>query len=264
MLYMGTSGYSYEDWVGPFYPQHLKKTDWLTYYATQFRATEINYTYYRMPNARTLAAMADKVPDGFVFTVKAPQDLTHIREDIKGLFPQLKEALQPLIAEGKFGCVLAQFPHSFHNTPENQDYIRVFRERMGDLPVVVEFRGRDWLTDEIFDLLRQQQLGFCCVDEPRFKELMPPVAVATSPVAYVRFHGRNAKKWWHHERSEERYDYTYPEEELQEWVPKIQQLERESQVVFAFANNHYRGQAADTVRKLEKLLGESNGSSPAS
>ncbi len=264
MLYMGTSGYSYEDWVGPFYPQHLKKTDWLTYYATQFRATEINYTYYRMPSARTLAAMANKVPEGFVFTVKAPQDLTHIREDTKGLFPQLKEALQPLIAEGKFGCVLAQFPHSFHNTPENQDYVRVFRERMGDLPVVVEFRGRDWLTDEIFDLLREQQLGFCCVDEPRFKELMPPVAVATSPVAYVRFHGRNAKKWWHHERSEERYDYTYPEEELEEWVPKIQQLEQESQVVFAFANNHYRGQAADTVRKLDKLLGESNGSSPAS
>jgi uncharacterized protein YecE (DUF72 family) len=257
MIYIGTSGYSYDDWVGPFYPQGLDKKDWLGFYAGEFQATEINFTYYRMPNARTLQAMANKVPDGFVFTVKTPQELTHIREDVKGLFPQFTTALQPLIDQGKFGCVLAQFPHSFHNTSENQNYLRQFGERMGDLPVVVEFRGRDWLTDEVFDLLRRQQLGFCCVDEPRLKGLMPPIAVATSPVAYVRFHGRNARKWWQHEQAWERYDYTYTEDELREWAPKIHNLAQEVEKVFTFANNHWQGQAVGTARQLKLLLSES-------
>ena len=69
MIYIGTSGFSYKDWVGPYYPADLPKARWLAFYAQEFQASEINFTYYRLPDARTLAAMADKTPDGFVFTV---------------------------------------------------------------------------------------------------------------------------------------------------------------------------------------------------
>ncbi|MDI7277373.1 MAG: DUF72 domain-containing protein, partial [Anaerolineae bacterium] len=164
--------------------------------------------------------------------------------------------IAPLVEEGKLGCILAQFPYSFHQTPENRDYLRQFRDRMEGLPTVIEFRNRAWLQPEVFDLMRELGLGFCCVDEPRLKGLMPPIAVATSPVAYVRFHGRNAKKWWHHENAWERYDYSYTVEELQEWQPKIQSLDEQAEKTFVFANNHWQGQAVGTARQLRLLLGQ--------
>lgn len=256
MIYVGTSGYSYDDWVGPVYPDDLPKRDWLSFYAREFQTCEVNYTYYRLPNARTLAAMAAKVPAGFIFTVKASQELTHGREDPEEAFRAFVAGIAPLVEEGKLGCILAQFPYSFHQTPENRDYLRQFRDRMEGLPTVIEFRNRAWLQPEVFDLMRELGLGFCCVDEPRLKGLMPPIAVATSPVAYVRFHGRNAKKWWHHENAWERYDYSYTVEELQEWQPKIQSLDEQAEKTFVFANNHWQGQAVGTARQLRLLLGQ--------
>jgi uncharacterized protein YecE (DUF72 family) len=257
MIYIGTSGFSYEDWVGPYYPADLDKREWLSFYAREFSTSEINFTYYRIPAAKTLAQMANKTPEGFLFTIKATQELTHVRDqDSRGLFTQFKNALKPLIDQGKFGCVLAQFPHSFHNTPENIDYLKTFRERMGDLPLVIEFRGHDWLTDEVFAFLRQHDLGFCCVDEPKLKGLMPSIAEVTGPVGYVRFHGRNVKKWWQHEEAWERYDYTYSEAELQEWGPKIEKVAAGAEKTFAFANNHWQAQAIGTARQLKMLLGE--------
>ena len=255
MILIGTSGYSYDDWVGPVYPPDLPKNDWLAFYAREFRTCEINYTYYRLPSARTLAAMSAKTPADFIFTVKASQELTHGREDPAEAFAAFRAGVAPLVEEGKLGCILAQFPFSFHATPENRDYLRAFRERMEALPTVIEFRNRAWLSDETFDLLHELELGYCCVDEPRLSGLLPPIAVATAPIAYVRFHGRNARKWWRHENAYERYDYTYKEEELREWMPKIEHLNQESQTTFVFANNHWQGQAVGTARQLKLLLG---------
>ena len=255
MIYVGTSGFSYEDWVGPYYPEGLDKKDWLEFYAKEFKTLEINFTYYRMPTPRTLAGMAAKVPEDFLFTVKATQEMTHSRDADPALFEKFHDSLRPLQEAGKFGAVLAQFPSSFHNTPENAEYLQALREYWQDLPVVVEFRNVDWLKEETFELLHKEDLGFCCVDEPRMKGLFPPIARATSKVAYVRFHGRNAKKWWQHEQAYERYDYTYQAEELKEWTPKIEQLNQESTKTFVFANNHYRGQGIDTARQLKLLLG---------
>lgn len=254
MIYIGTSGYSYDDWVGPYYPAELPKTDWLAFYAREFQACEINFTFYRLPEARILAAMADKTPQGFLFTVKATQELTHKREDNVDLFPKFVRALRPLIETDKFGCVLAQFPYSFYPSKESRDYLKAFRDAMAGLPVVVEFRNARWLTAETFAFLEENELGFCCVDEPRLKGLIPPIAEATSRIGYVRFHGRNAKKWWRYDEPWERYDYTYSREELEEWVPKIRDLEAKAEKTFLFANNHWRAQAVDTARQLRLLL----------
>jgi uncharacterized protein YecE (DUF72 family) len=254
VIHIGTSGYSYDDWVGAFYPSDVPKNAWLAFYAHEFSAVEINFTYYRLPDPRTLGAMAAKTPPGFLFTVKASQELTHTRKDNSAAFAQFVQALGPLISGQRFGCVLAQFPYSFHPDQANRDYLITFREHMGDLPVVVEFRNAGWLSAQTFALLRDHHLGFCCVDEPRLKGLIPPIAEATGSIAYVRFHGRNAQKWWQHEQAWERYDYTYVKEELQEWVPKIRELDSKAQHTFLFANNHWEGQAVDTARQLRLLL----------
>jgi len=255
MIRIGTSGYSYDDWVGPYYPADLDRSDWLAFYAREFDTTELNFTYYRQPNAWTLERIAAKTPPGFLFTVKAFQGLTHDRQENEGEFKTFLAALQPLLEGGRFGCVLAQFPYSFHANAENRDYLKRLRERFGELPVVVELRNRAWLSPETFRFLRENRLGFCCVDEPQLKGLLPPVAEATGPVAYVRFHGRNAQKWWNHEQAWERYDYTYSDEELSEWVPKIRSLDEQAETTFVFANNHWRGQAVGTARQIRMLLG---------
>lgn len=254
MIYIGTSGFSYKDWVGPYYPAGLPKSKWLTLYAREFQACEVNFTYYRLPDARTLAAMADKTPDGFLFTVKASRELTHEREGNEEAFPKFVQALEPLIERKKFGCVLAQFPYSFHAGAESRDYLKAFRELMAELPVVIEFRNARWLSAETFAFLEENNLGFCCVDEPHLKGLIPPVTEATSKVAYVRFHGRNAKKWWRHDEAWERYDYSYSKEELEEWTPKIRELDAKAENTFVFANNHWQAQAVDTARQLRLLL----------
>jgi uncharacterized protein YecE (DUF72 family) len=256
MIYTGTSGFSYDDWVGPYYPAGLPKRDWLAFYAREFNSLELNASYYAVPVARNMALMAAKTPDGFLFSVKAHQDMTHKREDNEAVFAAFVQGMAPLQEAGKMGCVLAQFPFSFHADPPNRDYLRVFRERLDGLPLVVEFRNREWLAPDTFDLLRQLGVGFCCVDEPRLPGLMPPVAEATSEVAYVRFHGRNAAKWWQHAQAWERYDYTYRREELEEWAPKIRSLAEQAGTVFLFANNHYQAQAVDTARQLKLLVGE--------
>lgn len=252
MIRIGTSGFSYPDWVGPFYPPGLPAREHLTFYAREFHTVELNVTYYRMPDRRTVAGWAQRTSDRFLFAVKAFGGLTHDRAapDFAGFVA----GLAPLAAAGKLGCVLAQFPHAFHPTPENRDYLKVLRDGLVDLPVVAEFRDAAWAGQETLALLRGLELGFCCVDEPRLPGLMPPLAAATGPVAYVRFHGRNAAKWYNHQEAWERYNYSYTAAELREWLPRLRQLDAAAPLTLIYFNNHYVGQAVRGARDLGQLL----------
>lgn len=254
MFFIGTAGYSYEDWRGVFYPEKLDKKDFLEFYAHEFNFTEVNTTYYKMPNRFMLYHMQEKTPDGFQFVIKAHREMTHKREDNEEKFAEFNEALKPLVEAGKLGCVLAQFPTSFRNKDENRDYLRYFKEQMGDIPVVIEFRHEEWIEESVFSLLEDEELGYVCVDEPQFKTLVPPEVRATSRIGYVRFHGRNYKKWWHHEETHERYDYLYTEEELNDWAPRILKLSTRTEKTFVSMNNHYRAQAAINGRMLRELI----------
>jgi uncharacterized protein YecE (DUF72 family) len=198
--------------------------------------------------------MARKVSEGFEFVVKANRDMTHAEERRPEVFAAFRAALEPLLRRGNLGCVLGQFPWSFRNTPGNRDTLRWFRERMDGIPTVIEFRNSEWAEPATFGLLQELELGYCCVDEPALKGLMPRTVVATSPLGYVRFHGRNAAKWWRHEHAYERYDYLYSESELEEWVPKIRALAEETDRVYVFFNNHYEGKAGQNARMMARLL----------
>jgi uncharacterized protein YecE (DUF72 family) len=207
-----------------------------------------------VPDRRTVEGWVQRTPDDFVFAVKAHGSLTHERQEPD--FAGFVEAISPLAAAGKLGCVLAQFPHSFAPTEENWAYLGQLRDGLTAYPLVVEFRERAWVKEATFDRMKSMGLGFCCVDEPRLAGLMPPEARATGPVGYVRFHGRNAQKWWEHEQAWERYDYTYKKQELREWLPRLRSLEDAAEVVLVYANNHYRSQSVDTLRALREMLAE--------
>ncbi len=256
-IFIGTSGYSYDDWRGAFYPLRIKREEMLRHYTKEFSFTEINSSYYHLPSFQFFLRLAEKTPSDFLFTVKAHKSLTHERGgDLKATSEKFRSALKPLIETGKLGAILLQFPYSFKNCEENRKYLLRLRELMGELPLAVEFRHTSWEQKPVWDFLRMHEIAYVSVDEPQIKGLLGRSAVLTSSIGYVRFHGRNAEKWWKHEESYERYDYLYTEEELREWVPKIKSLSNGAKQIFVAFNNHYRGKAVINAKMLQKLLTE--------
>lgn len=256
-IIVGTAGFSYPDWKGALYPPGLAQSRWLAFYAQRFRYVELNTTFYGMPTAERLARFSAQVPPGFRFGVKAFQGLTHQRSDVAPRCAEFAGACRPLLEAGQLAAVVLQFPNSFRNREENRDHLRELAERLHGLPLTVEFRHREWVEDETtFELLTELGLGYVCVDEPRFKGLVPPVVRTTSSLGYVRFHGRNYQKWWRPQHRDERYDYLYSEDELREWVPRLRGLQGGTGLVLAVLNNHRRGQAVLNAQMLIDLLGE--------
>ncbi len=255
MIYIGTAGFSYQDWKGAFYPEGQDKSYMLEYYSSRFPVVEVNSTWHALPSPRTLHSMARRTPVEFQFIVKVYQGLTHKYRDNREDFARFLEVIRPLEDYGKLACLLAQFPWGFKNAPANRDYLRLFRELLPSQDLVVEFRNEGWITDETRELLRDMRMGFCCVDEPRLKGLVKPHVILTSHIGYVRFHGRNYQAWWDRNRqSWERYDYLYDEEELREWVPGLLSLDGEAERTYAIFNNHYRGKAPRNAVMLASLL----------
>jgi uncharacterized protein YecE (DUF72 family) len=262
MILIGTSGFSYKDWKGEFYPPNITQGEMLPFYACNFSVVELNFSYYRMPDPSTLGRMVEKTGGDLIFTIKAHKDITHGRRAGPEVFTRFSEALLPLRESSTLGCVLAQFPWSFSYGPSSMEYLESLAENFQGIPVVVEFRQVRWIRDEVFELLRRSGLGFCCVDQPRLKGLVPPTVKATSPVGYVRFHGRNAARWWDHDHAHERYDYLYSREELAEWVPRIRELARKTEKTFVFTNNHFEAKAVTNARMLTEMLEAAGGEDP--
>ncbi|GFN22017.1 DUF72 domain-containing protein [Thermanaeromonas sp. C210] len=254
-IYIGTSGYSYRDWIGPFYPAGTRQDQMLSFYAEEFSFAEVNSTFYHLPSARMFEGMLKKVPEHFLFTVKAFQGLTHRRGDaVREEAVRMVEALKPLSAGGRLGALVLQFPYSFKANRENREYLQSLREWLTGLPVVVEFRHKSWLGRDTSSLLHALGMGFVCVDTPGLNGLPGGAVQATASVGYVRFHGRNTATWWRHEEAWERYNYLYTEEELSEWVPRIAFLAGKCERVFVAFNNHFGAQAVVNARMLKRIL----------
>jgi uncharacterized protein YecE (DUF72 family) len=254
MIAVGTAGYSYKDWIGPFYPEGTREGDMLEYYCSKFDFVEINSSYYHMPRLQLFSSIDKRTPDSFKVAVKLFQGFTHTRE--MGNSEEAEKfiyAISPIIESNKLVCILAQFPHSFHYNEENFDQLKRLREWFKDININVEFRSQDWIRKETMDLLKGEELGFVCVDEPSLRGLIRNVTACTSRTAYVRMHGRNSAKWYGGEGSE-RYDYLYDLNELKEWVPRIRQLESDSLLSLISFNNHPMGKAIENARMMAKLL----------
>lgn len=262
MIYVGTCGFSYKDWIGTFYPARIKSTDMLPFYAGRFSAVEIDSSAYGVPTGKTVASLVRRTPDRFRFTFKAPQTVTHppdpnalaVHDDAR-LFVA---AVEPAACAQKLGCVLLQFPNGFKPEGNRRDYLARAVAAFEGLPVVVEFRNDRWQSPETMQLLRQLGAGYCNVDMPRLEGLLHASADVTSDIGYVRFHGRSAKTWWRG-TNVTRYDYLYSEDELAPWADRIADVEAQTREAYVFFNNHANGKAAKNAEMMELLLEERYG-----
>lgn len=253
LIHIGTSGYSFSDWKGRFYPEGLSSNRWLEYYARFFEVVEINSTYYRTPSASSFASMAERTPDGFGFWVKLPGEVTHDSEDIQSPMTYFLESVKPLGDCGKLRGFLAQFPFSFKPGKDARDRIQSISEMTCGIPVAVEFRRSDWIDSENLDFLRAKSLNFVSVDLPDLKGLPGRESHLTGKKAYLRFHGRNSGTWYNPELGD-RYDYEYSKAELKEWVSSIRKMDSETSSTYIFFNNCHAGQAVKNARMLQQIL----------
>ena len=250
-IHVGTSGYQYADWKGTFYPENINARDMLRYYAEYFDVVELNFTYYKIPGPRTIARMVEVTPGDFQFFVKANGDTTHKKD--RSVSKAFKEAIEPARQAGKLSGILAQFPWSFKNLPQNRQYLMQLRDDFEGYPLVIEFRHDSWIRPATFQFLRSAGVGYCCVDEPEIGGLVPPVAEATNDTAYLRFHSRDASKWFGGD-AKERYNYLYSKEEMAEWIPKVRKLTDKVKSLYTFFNNCHAGHAAANATEFKGML----------
>jgi len=252
---IGTSGFSFDDWVGTFYPEQTRKAEMLAFYATRFSAVEINSTYYGIPPAKTMAGLVERTPDDFEFMVKAHRSMTHEAADPdEAVWRSFDDCLAPLVDAGKFRGLLLQFPWAFRPDRAGRRRLDLLHERLSARgPLFVEFRHTSWMDDRVFRYLDQRGIGYCSVDEPPLPGLVPPVVRLTGSIAYVRFHGRNERTWWTRGGGD-RYDYDYSPAELETWVRKIRELAERSRQVYVFFNNCHAGQAARNALLMRDLV----------
>lgn len=249
---IGTSGYSFDDWKGNFYPEDIKKGKMLDHYIQHFPVVEINSTYYSIPHPAVMANIEKKTPNGFEFIVKVPQAVTHKRNDIESSVREFRECIRPMEDSNKLKGLLAQFPYSFKFSQNGLEYIKYCSELLKPHPVFTEFRHNGWVNRDMYNFLRSNSIGYSAVDEPQLRGLLKPDMFCTTETAYLRLHGRNSKEWW--DGGALRYDYNYSHEELREWKRKIVKMEDKAKKMYIFFNNCHLGQAVKNAHDLMNLL----------
>ena len=235
--YIGTSGWHYDDWRGRFYPEKLPKTQWLEFYARYFPTLELNNTFYRLPKETVFNKWYDSSPDGFIFSVKVSRFITHIKR-----LQDCDEALSNFMSrvallKEKLGPLLYQLPPGLHR--DDDILINFLANLPRELKHAIEFRHESWLTEDVFDILRQHKVGFCVFDMP---SLTSPLA-ATADFAYIRFHG-----------SDSLYSSCYTDEEMADWAEKIAKLAENLESVYIYFNNDIAGYALQNAATIRKYL----------
>ncbi|WP_320130078.1 DUF72 domain-containing protein [uncultured Sphaerochaeta sp.] len=253
-ILIGTSGYSYTEWVGPVYPEGTKASEYLSLYADRFETVELNFSYYRMPVADQLQAMHEQAPS-LVFSIKAHESLTHSIDPAnwKREATIFRSALEPLLNTDSLEAVLLQFPYSFHYEPDQRRYLDALLRFFPGIPLAVEFRNAQWYNNRTLDALKSLKVAFVSLDLPQIQGNPPLMDVSTAPLAYIRLHGRNQAAWWGSDAAA-RYDYLYSDRELLSIVQRVRGLALGSGTVVVYFNNHRRGQAVKNAQRLRSLL----------
>jgi uncharacterized protein YecE (DUF72 family) len=258
-IQLGTSGWSYGDWVGPFYPPRITQAEYLNYYATQFGIVEVDRTFYRTPSRTTAAGWAARTPDHFRFALKVPQVITHekVLRDCDDEMDDLLAALEPL--RPKVKCLLLQFGYlnraAFASDKPFLERLDGFLGRYaGRIPLAVEIRNKNWLTGRYFDLLRRHGVVATLVEHawlPPLDALIAAQDVVTGPFSYVRLIGdregiEKVTKTWGQVVVDRSAD-------LRRLVAALRQIATRAEVM-VFINNHYAGHGPASCRQLEACL----------
>jgi uncharacterized protein YecE (DUF72 family) len=265
LLRIGPAGWSYPDWAGYVYPSRRPRGFHEAAYLSEFFDTiEINTSFYQPLKPETARQWVDLVSGNrnFVFAAKLWQRFTHdIAFTTSGSAAEDERAVRAgfdvLRTAAKLGAVLLQFPFSFHRTKENMAYLSAVLLRFRDYPLVVEVRHDTWNAQETLVLLHEHGAGICNIDQPIIGRSLAPSAQATSPVGYVRLHGRRYDTWFTDDEnvpSHERYNYLYSQEELQPWIARVRKVSEHTQRSFVITNNHFRGKAVVNALQLISIL----------
>lgn len=240
---LGTSGWSYREWIGPFYGR--KEKSMLRAYGRVFATAEINTTFYRYPTKKMVMGWARYSPSDFVFSAKLPKLITHekkldlgagVEEDLE----KFCDIMRVLLLNGKLGCLLIQLPPRYeYDIAHLESFLKILP---ADFKFAVEFRNLSWLRNETWDLLRKYKVAYTIVDEP----LLPPEIHITSSIAYFRWHGKGEKPW---------FNYRYSKEELDPWIPRVEATSKKVKKVYGYFNNHFHGYAPENCLQVLEMLG---------
>jgi uncharacterized protein YecE (DUF72 family) len=249
---IGTQGWNYDAWVGPFYPDGTRLPDFLSVYARAFDTVEVDSTFYAVPSSRTVRGWAERVPAHFTFALKLPREITHERrlrdsDDVASLFFERARELGP-----KLGPILIQLGPDF--TPRELPALTGFLPLIPrDLRVAIEFRHRGWINEGIVALLAEHRVALALTDArwiPR-RTMLALAEQPTADFAYLRWMGPNRDIV---DYSRIQYDRT---RELERWAEAIDTIVRGASAVYGYVNNHFAGHSPASARHLQRLLGQS-------
>ena len=289
MLRIGTSGWNYPSgkgtWNGLFYPVRrgraagLKDFDELSWYAEHFDTVEVNSSFYGPPAPETAARWVEKTPPGFEFSLKLHQQFTHpemFKRTALANLPdatpaaltelarvndadigKFKSGIDPIATAGKLGALLAQFPASFKDTPQNRAYLEWLLHTFREYPVAVELRHKSW-SDQIAStlaMLGEHKAAWVQIDEPKFQlsirqNFLPNI----KGFYYMRLHGRNAAQWWKHDKSEDRYNYLYSVDELRPFAETASAADAIVRKAYLYLNNHFSAKSVVNAAVLKSLV----------
>lgn len=239
-LYIGTSGYTYAHWRGPFYPSELKEREWFRFYCTHFNSVELNVTFYRLPNRKAFETWRKTSPDEFGFVIKGSRYITHIkklkesRESLRILFENASGLGEKLL------CVLWQLPPAMKcNLERLKEFVTNLNNASVKCRHTFEFRNPSWFCEEVYSILRENGMSLCIADSPSF----PQERVLTSDFVYLRLHGGKVL-----------YGSEYSQGELEDWARNAREWMKGRQTLFAFFDNDAEGFAIKNAMSLREIL----------
>jgi len=236
-IHIGTSGWHYGHWRGPFYPEGLGAEGFLKFYASRFRTVEINSSFYRLPSERALATWRDTVPPGFIFAVKGSRFITHMKkllDPARSLAPLLERVA---LLRDKLGPILFQLPPRWRFNAERLEAFLTALPR--PWRYAVELRDQSWINDKALDLLARNGVAFCIYELDGY--LSPQET--TADFVYIRLHGPGGP-----------YQGLYGREALKDWAGAIGNWSRQGREVFCYFDNDQAGFAAQDARDLQEML----------
>lgn len=263
-LRVGTSGWSYSDWDGTVYPTNRPHGFHEATYVSQYLSVlEVSSSFYRplRPEVSRLWTQMLSGVNHFELTVKLHRSFTDEGNLDPAAIRQFERGLEPLSDSGLLGCLLAEFPVSFRLSAANLSHVARLARTFSRYSLVAEFRHASWNNSRALAALADLGVGFCNVDQPQLSQAMPPTDHVTSPIGYVRLHGRNYQAWGNdaeflpgHSAAQSRYDYLYSEQQLAKWLPRLDKMSRTSEKIYVVTTNHFEGQSVANALQLQSMV----------